>query len=130
MRISDWSSDVCSSDLSGGDAHELAVQAAEPTVTPTHVRVFEHRHAAQAFQAHGFGNEADVARLEYLAFAASTQAIRDNQGKHSTALVQGVAHGGAGGLRPDRGAAQGRAEKPQGNTHHPPDRPTKPTGKD
>src|SRR3546814_20397030 len=112
MRISDWSSDVCSSDLSGGDAHELAVQAAEPTVTPTHVRVFEHRHAAQAFPAHGFGNEAHVARLDYLAFAASTQATRHNPCHTSHALVKRVEPDGPDGLRQEigRGYSMAREE--------------------
>ncbi|MNZ66592.1 hypothetical protein D3C78_848210 [compost metagenome] len=104
-----------------GDTHEFAVQTTEPAVASAHVRVFEYGHAAQAFQAHGFGNEADIAALEGLALATPPQAISDEQRKHAEALVQGVAHGGAGGLREDRGADQGGAENPQGDFQHPPD---------
>ncbi len=105
-----------------GDAHELAVQATEATVAPTHVRVFEHRHAAQPFQAHRFGDEAHVAGFESLGFAAPAQAIGDEQGEHAEALIQGVAHRRAGGLRQDCGADHGRAENPQRDLQHPPHR--------
>ena len=104
-----------------GDAHELAVQPTEPTVAPTHVRVFEHGDAAQPFQADRLGDETHVARFECVALAAAAQAIGDEQGEHAEALIQGVAHRGAGGLRQDRGTDQGRAENPQGDFQHPPD---------
>ncbi|MNK79429.1 hypothetical protein D3C87_990960 [compost metagenome] len=105
-----------------GDAHELAVQTTQSAVAPTHVRVFEHGHAAQAFKAHGFSDEAYVTGLERLGFAAPAQAIGDEQREHAEALIQGVAHGGAGGLRQDRGADQGRAENPQRDLQHSPNR--------
>lgn len=106
----------------GGDAHELAVQTTQAAVAPAHVRVLEHRDAAQAFQAHRFGDEAHVAALERIALAAAAQTVGDEQGEHPEALVQGVAHRRAGGLRQDRGADQGGAENPQGDLQHPPHR--------
>ncbi|MNM36672.1 hypothetical protein D3C81_473880 [compost metagenome] len=106
----------------GGDAHELAVQTTEPTVAPTHVRVFEHGDAAQSFQAYGLSDEAHVAGFEGLRPTAAAQAVGDEQGEHAEALIQGIAHGGAGGLRQDRGADQGRAENPQGDFQHSPHR--------
>ena len=105
-----------------GDAHEFAVEATEPPVAPTHVRVFEHGDAAQAFQAHSFGNKAHVAGLEAFALAAPAQAVGHEQREHTKALVQRVAHGGAGSLRQDGGADQCRAQYPQGNFQHPPHR--------
>ncbi|MNF87934.1 hypothetical protein D3C84_704130 [compost metagenome] len=86
------------------------------------MRVFEHGDTTQAFQAHRFGDEAHVARLERIPLTAPAQAVGDEQGKHAEALIQGVVHRGAGGLRQDRGADQGRAENPQGDFQHPPHR--------
>ena len=107
---------------SRGDAHELAVQTIEPTVAPTHVRVFKHGDAAQPFQPHRFGDEAHVAGFKSVPFAATAQAIGDEQREHTEALIQGVAHRGAGGLRQDRRADQRRAENPEGDFQHAPDR--------
>ncbi len=84
------------------------------------MRVFENRHAAQAFEAHGFGDKAHIARFERLGFAASAQAIGDEQCEHAEALIQGVAHGGTGGLRQDRGADHGRAKDAQRDFQHSP----------
>ncbi|MNF72906.1 hypothetical protein D3C84_548960 [compost metagenome] len=105
-----------------GDAHELTVQAAESAIAPTHVRVFEHGDAAQPFESDCLGNEAHIAGLERLALTAATQAVGDELGKHAEALIQGVAHGGAGGLRQDCSADQGRTENAQRDFQHPPDR--------
>ncbi|MNL02030.1 hypothetical protein D3C87_1225200 [compost metagenome] len=105
-----------------GDAHELTVQAAESAIAPTHVRVFEHGDAAQPFESDCLGNEAHIAGLERLALTAATQAVGDELGKHAEALIQGVAHGGAGGLRQDCSADQGRTENTQRDFQHPPDR--------
>ncbi len=103
-----------------GDAHEFAVQATEPAIAPTHVRVFKHRDTAQPFQAHGLRDKAHVAGLEALALAAPTQAVGDKQREHAKTLVQGIAHRGAGGLRQDRGADQRGAQNPQGDFQHAP----------
>ncbi|MNI44989.1 hypothetical protein D3C73_993900 [compost metagenome] len=103
-----------------GQAHEFAVQAAQSTVSPAHVRVFEHGDAAQPLQAHCLGAEPHVAGLERLALAAAAQAVGDEQGEHAKALVQGIAHRRAGGLRQDRGADHGGAKNPQGNFQHAP----------
>jgi len=105
-----------------GDAHEFAVEATEPAVAPTHVRVFKHRDAAQSFKAHRFSDKTHVAGLETFTSAASAQAIGDEQREYAEALVQGVAHGGAAGLRQNRGADQRGAQNPQGNFQHPPHR--------
>ncbi|MCY1421621.1 hypothetical protein D9M71_372820 [compost metagenome] len=105
-----------------GDAHEFAVQATEPAIAPTHVRVFENSDAAQAFQTHGFGDETHVASLERLALTATTQAVGDEQGEHAEALIQGIAHRRAGRLRQDRRTDQGRTENAQRDLQHPPDR--------
>ncbi|MNS80279.1 hypothetical protein D3C72_1139540 [compost metagenome] len=105
-----------------GDAHELTVQATEPAIAPTHVRVFKNSHAAQAFQAHGFGDETHVAGLERLPLTATAQAVGDEQGEHTKTLIQGIAHRRASRLRQDGGTDQGRTENAQRDFQHPPDR--------
>ena len=105
-----------------GDAHEFAVEAAEPTIAPTHMRVFKYRDAAQPFQADRFGDKAHVAGLEPFTLAAPAQAVGDEQREHAKALIQRVAHGRAAGLRQDCGADQRGAQDPQGDFQHPPDR--------
>ncbi len=102
------------------DAHEFAVEATEPPIAPTHVRVFKHGDAAQPFQAHGLGDKPHVAGLEFFTPATTAQAVGDKQREHAEALVQGIAHGGAGGLRQDRRADQRRANNPQGDFQHAP----------
>jgi hypothetical protein len=87
---------------------------------PLRRRIFEHGNAAQPFQAHGFGDEAHVAGLEAFTLAAPAQAIGDELREHPEALIQGIAHGGAGGLRQNRSAHQGGADNSQGDFQYSP----------
>ncbi|MNH10878.1 hypothetical protein D3C79_703690 [compost metagenome] len=103
-----------------GDGHELAVHAHQATRAPAHVRVFEGGDVAQALEPHCFSDEAHVAALEAVPLAFAAQGLDHHPGEHAKALVQGVAHGGTGRLRQDRGADEGRHQNAQGDFQHPP----------
>src|SRR3546814_2844445 len=65
MRISDWSSDVCSSDLFGAEAHRLGHAppiGAELAEIGDHDQSVEHRDAEQGDKAHRGGNRQTFSR--------------------------------------------------------------------
>nr|GFA52677.1 hypothetical protein [Tanacetum cinerariifolium] len=103
-----------------GDGHELAVQPIQPTVAPTHVRVFKHRDRTQAFEPYRIGNEAHVARFEGRRIAFAAQAGDDELGEGAKALVQGVAHRRTRTLRQDGSAHQCRADDAERDFKDPP----------
>ena len=86
------------------------------------MRVFEHGHAAHAFQAHTFADKAHVAVFIGLLRRLVAQPLGHEAGKHTKAFIQRVMHGRACGFRQDGCTDNGRAEDAQGDFQHPPDR--------
>src|SRR3546814_15856803 len=75
MRISDWSSDVCSSDLAAHLLHDLGSRAVELAALVIVQRYLPHLEAAQQI-----GILAVAARLQFLAGIAALCVLGDQRG--------------------------------------------------